>query len=114
MQRKKVEVNVGDRFGYLTITKTFSIRIDNRKVLMCECLCDCGTLKEIAKGNVVRGNTISCGCYKENQIRTIAIRHGMRYHPLYLLWRRIRNRCFNPKDKDYLKYGARGITFYNK
>lgn len=30
-------------------------------------------------------------------------------HPLYQAWRSMRRRCTNPKDKDYLKYGGRGI-----
>ena len=31
-------------------------------------------------------------------------------HPLYFHWRNLRSRCYNPKNKGYADYGARGIT----
>jgi hypothetical protein len=31
-------------------------------------------------------------------------------HPLYRLWATIKNRCYNSKNKDYKRYGGRGIT----
>lgn len=36
--------------------------------------------------------------------------HGKSYHPLYKLWDNIKQRCCNPYCKDYIRYGARGIT----
>lgn len=30
--------------------------------------------------------------------------------PLYSVWSTMRSRCNNPNDRDYYKYGARGIT----
>jgi len=30
---------------------------------------------------------------------------------IYLLWKSIKNRCVSNKNKDYVHYGARGITF---
>jgi hypothetical protein len=33
-------------------------------------------------------------------------------HPLYSTWTTIKQRCFNPRCKDYLYYGARGITLF--
>jgi len=42
-------------------------------------------------------------------------RHRPSVRPRYLLslrWRNIKNRCTNPKDKDYPYYGGRGITMY--
>jgi hypothetical protein len=31
-------------------------------------------------------------------------------HPLYKLWEQMRQRCENPRNKDYRWYGARGIA----
>lgn len=31
-------------------------------------------------------------------------------HPLYAIWNGIKQRCYNPKRKDYRKYGAKGVT----
>ena len=33
-------------------------------------------------------------------------------HPLYPIWNGIRQRCYNPKRKDYARYGAIGVTMH--
>ncbi len=38
------------------------------------------------------------------------IRHGMRRTRIYRIWSAMKNRCFNPKNKDYPRYGGRGIA----
>jgi hypothetical protein len=36
--------------------------------------------------------------------------HGMRYTPEYAIWAEMKKRCLNQKNKDYVRYGAKGIT----
>jgi hypothetical protein len=36
--------------------------------------------------------------------------YRLKYRFLYLVWVAMRQRCFNPKNKDYKYYGGRGIT----
>lgn len=36
-------------------------------------------------------------------------RHGLTGTPVNYIWREMRKRCRNPKNKDYPNYGARGI-----
>lgn len=36
--------------------------------------------------------------------------HGLSLHPLYAVWNSMRNRCNNPKNPGYSRYGGRGIT----
>ena len=36
--------------------------------------------------------------------------HGLTHHELYPVWRTMINRVQNPKDKEYKRYGDRGIT----
>lgn len=38
------------------------------------------------------------------------LKHGGHRLPEYTVWRAIRSRCTNPKDKAYKNYGARGIN----
>jgi len=37
-------------------------------------------------------------------------RHGMAGTAVFDIWINIKQRCFNPKNSDYVKYGARGIS----
>lgn len=36
--------------------------------------------------------------------------HGKRHTPEYALWLSFKQRCLNPRDKNYPNYGGRGIT----
>lgn len=76
--------------------------LDNHKV---KCICDCGNVVVVKKQSLKSGNTKSCGCIR-NEIIT---KHGMYKHPLYNIWKSMKNRCLNINDKDYPKYGGRGI-----
>lgn len=48
---------------------------------------------------------------KENKC---GVRHGKRNTRLYIVWISMKQRCLNPKNKDYRKYGKRGITICDK
>ncbi len=39
-------------------------------------------------------------------------KHGLKGTPLYVKWKSIKARIFNPKNKQYKNYGGRGITMY--
>lgn len=42
--------------------------------------------------------------------RSSHIRHGGRYTPEYRAWLHMKQRCTNPKRREYPNYGGRGIT----
>lgn len=74
------------------------------------CLCDpklggCGREVIVRQDNLRSGNTSSCGCYEFAP----RYKHGMRWHPLYFLWKDIKARCYNDNEKAYKYYGKRGI-----
>lgn len=71
--------------------------------------CDCGNTKEIVSSHVRNGYTQSCGCLGPQISRAQATTHGMRGTPEYTSWQAVIRRCCNPDDKDYPRYGARGI-----
>ena len=64
MSKEVIHVNVGDRFGKLTVVGS-AIRKDGR--IFYPCQCDCGSpVTEKSKYNLLSGATSSCGCkYKE-------------------------------------------------
>lgn len=87
--------------------------------------CDCGTEYVAPISHLVKGNVISCGCARsESAARNMrAIRglpaepawrlpptHGLWGHPLYYVWKNMLDRCENPRNSRYARYGGRGIA----
>lgn len=72
------------------------------------CKCSCGNPKEfIVDGTGLRsGNTLSCGCVK---LERHPYTHKETGSKLYQVWAAMRKRCRNPHDKNYDRYGGRGI-----
>lgn len=52
---------IGRKFGQLTVTEELPRRYSQRRV---RCVCECGTQKETRLVDLVRGQTVSCGCWK--------------------------------------------------
>lgn len=75
--------------------------------------CDCGNIVEAMVGNVQRGNTNSCGCYQKERVSQTFTKHGLSKctgnDPIYGIWKDLRNRCGNPNNQAYSRYGGRGI-----
>lgn len=102
----------GKRYGRLVCLKD-SGRDKNRKVLWL-CKCDCGNKTVVPVGNLISGNTKSCGCLKIDQLIARSTKHGLsrvdgKAPRLYQVWKHMRQRCRNPNFKDYKNYGARDI-----
>ena len=70
--------------------------------------CSCGIEKIIRRANVEKGRTKSCGCSRSLcPIRFV--RSGVKTRE-YTIYKHIKQRCLNPKNKAYHNYGGRGIT----
>ena len=81
-----------------------------RKRLFADFECKCGTVKTMLIENVERGASKTCGC--EGSPAMAAKKwtiHGMSNTPEHDAWRRIQQRCYNPKSTGYKNYGGRGI-----
>jgi hypothetical protein len=78
------------------------------------CVCDCGTEKLISSTGLVHGGTKSCGCLLRDITAARSTKHGHsrrgRYTNIYRRWGHMTQRCHNPADGDYPRYGGRGIT----
>lgn len=96
----------GKRFGKLVCLK----RIKDNKITKYVCHCDCGNEKTVESGHLVAGSTNSCGCLRKGINKT----HGMTNTRPYHIWRGLSARCNNKNNKDYHKYGGRGITVSQK
>lgn len=110
--RRRTELT-GKRFGRLIVIKA-SERKTLTRAMYWICKCDCGTEKEISALSLVRGLTVSCGCYNK-EINTNRIKHGHnrkngKKSPTYISWEKMIARCKNEICTEYKWYGGRGIT----
>ena len=98
----------GERYGRLVAVSPTALRV--RKSVVWLWRCDCGEQKEIVASDVRHGGTRSCGCLRDEDIVARSRTHGMHGRPEYQAWSAMKSRCLNPNDKDFHKYGGRGIT----
>jgi len=101
-------INVlGKRFGRLiVIEKAETVK---RRAYW-KCRCDCGNELILPAGSLLYGVTHSCGCLRRDKATIRATKHGHYGEALYGVWNMMKQRCANPKNKDYEYYGARGIN----
>lgn len=104
---------IGQIFGNWTVlNKVYSDKIGT----VYECICKCGNLKNIYRGNLLSGKTKSCGCLKGQLIAKKKLKHGhsksKNHKPskVYSTWSSMLTRCTNKNNKRYKDYGERGIS----
>lgn len=98
----------GQRFGRLFVLGlSRTARRDRNRPWLC--LCECGNLRHVVKYSLVRGLTVSCGCYRNERNQKHGTKHGMSAHPLYQTWIAMIQRCHSPESQSYSGYGGRGI-----
>lgn len=92
----------GQVFGSLTASKRVE-RVGRHTIW--EFNCECGQVYRGDIGGIVNGKRISCGCAKGKAVE----KSKFNYSRTYNAWRDMRQRCKNPKDAQYARYGGRGI-----
>lgn len=101
--RVRNPVKKGDRFGRLVVIEETGKAADGH--LIWRCACDCGSTCERQTNNLKSRGIKSCGCIRPELSRT----HGMRFSREYSSWQAAKARCERITDKDYPRYGGRGI-----
>ncbi len=118
--KRKLMDLTGQLFGRLTVlreveSKWYSFyrkgrtRPTRQRRRFWECLCDCGNITVVTHG-ALKQNTISCGCWKKESVKTQSITHGCSSTPEYTTWSAMRGRCNNPNSPNAPDYRERGIT----
>jgi hypothetical protein len=92
----------GQVFGKLTALE--QVGRDALKKVLWRCKCECGNETIVPSGSLATGNTTSCGCVVPN------LKHGGWKKSSYNTWRAMIRRCTVPTDKDYPRYGGRGVS----
>jgi hypothetical protein len=83
------------------------------------CQCDCGNTLNVGGSNLCSEITKSCGCLRKEvtsvrgKLNRNHIKHGYarkpHRSPEYSCWQGIHQRCYNPKNEEFRRYGGRGI-----
>jgi hypothetical protein len=107
----------GQRFGRIQILSFhgFGERSHNRAATW-DGLCDCGNKVVVFSGDLLIGDTKSCGCWHRDRASISNIKHGFygkkstkTQKRFYNIWKGIKYRCLNPHFVQYSDYGGRGI-----
>jgi len=115
----------GQRFGRLTVIRYDHTEIAGKrreKIHCFLCKCDCGNEKVVRGHSLKTGNTTSCGCQqrliasktmtdynKDVEHHTFYRTHNHTNTRLYHTYSSMKERCYNPNVKSYIRYGGRGI-----
>lgn len=107
-----VEDLTGRNFGRLTIIS----RAENDKYgnTRWNCKCACGAIKTIPRNALMRGLTVSCGCYHKEDVAKRQTTHGESKTKLFREWQYMKRRCYQKTYKFYSYYGGRGISVDEK
>ncbi len=102
---------IGQHFGRLTVIRKHH-KSNARKQALWECVCGCGSenVVIVPTTSLRKEITRSCGCLRKEATVARNNTHGLANTPEYGVWCRIKNRCYNEKEKSYPDYGGRGIT----
>lgn len=105
------EAVIGEKYGKLTVLEKLDDVVDSggRIRRKYRCACDCGNVTDVDVYHLLNGKIKSCGCLRRGP--HISDRH----HPyvgtrIYRIWGNMVNRCTNPNNPAYQRYGGRGIT----
>lgn len=101
-EKEEIDKELGKKYGRL---KVIEIIKPKKGLTKWRCKCDCGNEYIGIGKNIKYGNIKSCGCIaKELEENAIV------YKRIYKVFRGMIDRCYNPNNKNFKKYGGRGIT----
>ena len=114
---KRLDVVVGMKIGEFTVVEDLQEPVNGRHFAVVKCRC--GRLykrnvPDLIRKERKRGTVMCLSCSISEINKVCKVRHGDtvrgRKHPLYHVWAVAKERCSNPKVRDYPNYGGRGIT----
>ena len=91
----------GKRFGKLIVLRRDPNFIKNVKWI---CQCDCGIIKSIYGNNLISGNTLSCGCLKNNSHGELKIAQILDENNIPYIREYTFKDCKNPKTNHLLRF----------
>jgi len=102
---------VGKTFGQLTVTH-YSHTARGTRWWVCKCSCGGEKVASGAELRRKRHPLVSCGCYRPTKTHGHSV--GGRRTATYKAYDSMRDRCLNPNNHAYHRYGGRGITICDR
>lgn len=94
-----MKISAGQRFKRLVVERREGTNTHGEAMWLCRC--DCGKTTSASTHNLRRGSSKSCGCLRKP--------HGLADSSTWKTWKAMRQRCSNPRSREFVRYGARGI-----
>ena len=105
-----MKVVIGNRYGRLRVLEDAGVIKGHRRIV---CGCKCGQTVTVQQRSILSGRTKSCGCLQKEKarqsIRRICASTSYYLMPEYHVWGEMKQRCGNPHNKSFPRYGGRGI-----
>jgi hypothetical protein len=108
---KKIQVSAGDPYGRLTVVSEAPPKqypSGTRRAFICKC--ECGNVVTALLSDLRDEHTTSCGCRQRECCAQMKLSHGQHASLAYTSWNGMLQRCHNPDNPSYARYGARGIV----
>lgn len=112
--------HLGKLYGrLLVIDFSHRVKYTGGSRMFWKCRCKCGKETIVLSTHLTSGHTTSCGCYHKERIRIANETHGMtskgtEFEGEFSCWRSIKTRCLNKRNKNYPRYGGRGIKICDR
>lgn len=93
---------VGQRFGLLTVLK-LNVEKSTPKLKIYTCKCDCGSIKDYRRNNLISGDSQSCGCLRISH-GELKIQQLLQEYNISFVKEKTFETCRNPKTNKNLRF----------
>ncbi len=102
----------GQQFCRLVVVERVRIKEKESKqhTSFWKCKCDCGGEIICSRTHLLDGHIQSCGCLHDENAKISNRTHGKYHTRIHAVWSNMIQRCTNPNNHKYHRYGARGIN----
>lgn len=97
----------GQIFSRLTVLGPVGRHKSGKILWLCQC--SCGNIVEVKTDNLKLRKVMSCGCLSIERISNLRKTHGLSRTRIYRVWAGMINRCVDPNNGSYSRYGGKGV-----